>query len=215
MNASPRHAFLLASLAVATLSAVACQPTGAERGDESGCVSCHMPEYRKVRHPVHEGVKPTTCGVCHTQEDWRPATVVHDWWPLTGAHVKADCNYCHKGTPQVFKGTNTECVGCHREDYDGAKFHARTKTATTCNDCHTTSGWKPVTHRPEKEPPDAGAPVTAPTADAGAKTQPPRTPPRTTPPPARPTATPVPDPIPVPVPTRTPVPTPIPKPDVT
>ncbi len=198
MNASPRHALLFAAVALAGLLALACQPSGAERGDESGCVSCHMPEYRKVRHPVHEGAKPTTCGVCHTQEAWRPATVVHDWWTLDGAHAKADCNECHRGTPQVFKGTPTECVGCHRAAFEGAKFHAHTKTATTCNDCHTTNAWKPSTHRPEKEPVDAGAPPVASSADAGAK--------------PRPTAPPVPrTPPPVPVPTR---PT-FPKPDVT
>ena len=168
----------------------------------SDCASCHMPEYRHADHPVHVNVKPTTCAVCHSQESWHPSVLHHEWWPLTGAHEKAECKYCHTGTPAVFEGTPKACVGCHRKDYDGSKFPGHSTFPTTCADCHSTVAWKPATRKPTE-------PATAPTAHDAETT--PAKPLPVAPPIPHPTARPV---VPVP-PVPTPRPTPTPVPDVT
>ena len=139
------------------------------------CVTCHMPEYRATKHPPHAGVKPTTCGVCHTQDGWSPSVLVHEW-PLTGAHVKLDCFACHKGTPTVFRGTPGKCVGCHRDDFDRSDFPGHADFPTTCADCHTTTKWKPAT-KPSQHAvtPPAATASAAGSTDGGAHVPPPAT----------------------------------------
>ena len=175
--------------------------TAASRGGD--CASCHMEEYEHVRHPPHVDVKPTTCGVCHVQEGWRPAGLHHDWWPLTGAHQgrpDTQCTWCHKGTPSVFKGTPKECVGCHQEDYDASTFPDHATFPKKCAECHTTEAWKPAKHPPPRAP----APVAAPTTTSSPKGTPKGSPPPKSPTPTRPTATVTPTPVPIPRPTSTP-----------
>ncbi len=132
-----------ALLAIVVLSA-ACSSGGAAPADDARsteCAHCHLQEYHAARD--HEGKRPTTCGVCHSRRDaWKPSVVDHSFWPITGAHTKAECSYCHKGEPPVYHGNPKECVDCHREDFDGAKHHQRTNTA--CKECHGTEAWKPT-----------------------------------------------------------------------
>jgi hypothetical protein len=200
--------------AIALLAlACSCAPSGAPDGAPDGgvtpigavpavvtekggdCSSCHMPEFEGVRDPVHAGVKPTTCAVCHTQQSWRPTAIHHEQWPLTGAHLgipSPQCAWCHKGTPVVFKGTPKACVGCHREDYEASTFPEHQTFPTTCGDCHTTApGWKPAKHPPKAPPVAPVLPV--PTAPPRGSTPPKgTTPPKVTPTKAHPTATPAP-----------------------
>ena len=210
---------LLASLALAcdpgagsnaTPDAATGAATGPTTTERSGdCASCHMEEYEHVRHPPHVDVKPTTCGVCHVQESWRPEVLTHEWWPLTGAHKgrpDTQCSWCHKGTstPWVFKGTPKECVRCHQEDYDASTFPDHATFPTKCAECHSTEAWKPAKHPPKAPTPVA---VPMPTTTASSKVAPKTTPLSKTP--TRPTATPTtaPTPVPVPVPRPTSVPT--------
>ena len=90
-------------------------------GSAGECATCHMAEFQSARH--HEGEKPTTCAVCHSQSGWHPMAKRRHNFPLTGAHAKASCFYCHKGQPRVFLGTPHECYGCHRADYEKAPHH--------------------------------------------------------------------------------------------
>jgi hypothetical protein len=59
-------------------------------------------------------------------------------FPLTGAHINVDCETCHVGG--VFKGTPTNCVGCHSA---GRRVVAPFKPANhlitnaPCESCHT------------------------------------------------------------------------------
>ncbi len=95
---------------------------------------------------MHVGVRPTQCGVCHTQDAWSPSVLNHPW-PLTGAHAKAACEDCHaaeKGKAPVYEGTSKLCVDCHRDDYDGATYPGHSKFATTCADCHSTTAFRPA-----------------------------------------------------------------------
>ena len=94
---------------------VACSQDASRHAASKECAACHMPEFESVTHPIHPGAKPTTCAVCHTQDAGEPPVLRHEW-PLTGAHAKADCFSCHRGTPPVFHGTPNACVDCHRSD---------------------------------------------------------------------------------------------------
>jgi hypothetical protein len=103
-----------------------------------------MDEFSQVRKPPHVGQKPTTCGVCHTQDDWHPSVLNHPW-ALTGAHAKSDaCFECHKGDPPEFRGTPKACFGCHAADYQRGPNHVAAHFPTTCESCHSTTAWKPL-----------------------------------------------------------------------
>lgn len=135
------------------------------------CVQCHAEDYARA-DPPHVGVRPDTCGVCHTESAWHPDVLHHDW-ELTGAHASEDtqCFDCHLGSPPVFEGTPDQCVDCHRDDERGT-FPAHHTFGTACASCHTTTAWRPSTHHPEPDagPPDAGSvdAGTRPPHDAGA-----------------------------------------------
>lgn len=107
-------------------------------GSAGQCATCHMSEFTSA--PEHEGVKPTTCATCHTQQGWHATRLQHAW-PLTGAHTRAKCFYCHKGRPPVFLGTPRQCYGCHRADYERAPRHVAEHFSTRCEKCHVTSAW--------------------------------------------------------------------------
>ena len=136
--------------------------------DPQACATCHMDEFSRVRNPPHVGEKPTTCGVCHSQDDWRPSILNHPW-ALTGAHAKAaSCFECHKGDPAVFRGTPKLCFGCHAQDYQRGPDHVVDQYPTTCEVCHATTGWKPLLST-AKVPPKARAPIAPPENTAAAK----------------------------------------------
>ena len=153
-----------ASFALACDASSGAASNAASHEDRGGnCASCHMPDYRHADNPVHVDVKPATCAVCHSQDSWRPSVVHHEWWPLVGAHQKAECSFCHKGSPPVFKGTSKDCVSCHRQDYDSSTFPGHSTFPTKCADCHTTIAFRPATHKP----PPPSSTTAAPTASFG------------------------------------------------
>lgn len=163
-------AIAAAALAACTGKSPAPEVHDSDMGKFGACASCHMPDYDQVRRPLHVGVKPVSCGICHTQDSWRPSRLDHPW-PLSGAHLMGTCFYCHKGDPPQFKGTPKECVGCHREDYESAPDHVELSFPTTCEQCHSTTAWKPrladapaAPTRPP--PPPEPVPSAAPSATA-------------------------------------------------
>ena len=106
----------------AFLSVSACSDmhAGADVDGGSGaCATCHMPEYLGARR--HAGVKPTTCGVCHSRERWTPHIEQHRW-PLTGAHAEVDCVKCHTGAAPKYEDTASECVDCHLDTFEYETF---------------------------------------------------------------------------------------------
>lgn len=138
---------LLSLLACAALAA--CEAGSApQKGGE--CATCHMPEYQSATTPLHVGTKPTTCGVCHSQDGWHPnATPIHhEWWPLTGKHPNAECSWCHKGSPTTMKGPSKDCVSCHKPEYDESPYPGHQTFPTKCAECHTTNAFKPATQYP-------------------------------------------------------------------
>ena len=51
------------------------------------------------------------------------------------------CAQCHVNN--VYKGTATNCAGCHMATYQATKNpnHVATGFPTTCETCHTTAQW--------------------------------------------------------------------------
>jgi len=139
---------LLTSIALGALFLSAACTSGTQDHERlqvrsADCVVCHADDVQHARNPVHDGFTDG-CGTCHGNEAWSPAAFPHTW-PLNGAHETLACAACHVGDPPVYQGTSTLCVGCHQDDYDGSPFPGHSEFQTTCQDCHTTTGWKPAT----------------------------------------------------------------------
>jgi len=116
--------------------------TFVNRGAE--CVDCHRAQYQATTNPNHQaGGISTNCVQCHATTLWTRARFSHAGtrFPLTGAHRAVSCAQCHGDG--VYAGKNTECVSCHQQAYDATTnpSHVAAAFATTCQDCHTTTGW--------------------------------------------------------------------------
>jgi hypothetical protein len=112
------------------------------------CIACHMEDYASAQNPNHQsGNFPTDCTQCHTiNPGWMPATINHDFFPLTLGHNIQDCNACH--TNGNFNNTPTDCFACHMDDYVSTNNpnHQAANFPTDCAQCHTTNpGWMPAT----------------------------------------------------------------------
>jgi len=99
------------------------------------CQSCH--------EDVHKGQLGKDCVSCHNVNDWKDAKKFDHSktrYPLTGLHIQAACEKCHKpdtaGGPARFTGMKfASCTDCHVDPHRGG-FRQR------CEECHTTAGWK-------------------------------------------------------------------------
>ena len=128
-----------------TTACAGCHKTAGVKPSKT-CVDCHQANYDATTTPNHktDGIS-TTCEACHTPVAWKPATLNHDqFFPLTGKHATVQCSDCHK-TAGV-KPPKT-CVGCHQANYDATTNpnHVSAGMPTTCETCHTTTGWSPAT----------------------------------------------------------------------
>ena len=196
-------------------SALACKtpPSNADgdslaTDDPHYCVQCHRDDYDGVSHPMHPGKKLTTCGVCHTQDSWHPTRLEHPW-KLDGAHEKTDCLLCHNEEPN-FRAPDKACISCHADKHDAAnkKLAWHAAEGDSCQECHSTTAWKPPRDGYKEQPPHAPpTPSATPTTTPTVKPHPTVTPPRPTAVPtakphptatATPTATTPPDPPPDP-----------------
>jgi hypothetical protein len=112
----------------------------------SACADCHQ--------DVHRGAQGFHCERCHSPRGWddrRRIQEIHaaSLLPLTGAHATLDCEACHRGAPPVeLSATPTECVSCHREDYQRAQpDHVRLGFPLACEQCHDTSDFQGASFR--------------------------------------------------------------------
>ncbi|RMA57282.1 hypothetical protein [Ulvibacter antarcticus] len=111
------------------------------------CFSCHEIDFNQTSNPNHTTAGfPTDCIECHTTAPgWTPATINHDFFPLTMGHDIQDCNACHTGG--IFTGTPTDCFACHDDDYNQTTNpnHTTAGFPTDCATCHSTNpGWMPA-----------------------------------------------------------------------
>lgn len=120
-------------------------PAGRVQVSDRDCVLCHLEDYELTQRPPHAQLFPQTCGDCHTTTHWIPAqgAADHEWWPLENRHAETPCSACHT-VGYATGDTPTDCVGCHRADYDASAFPGHDRFATTCQDCHSTAGWSPA-----------------------------------------------------------------------
>jgi len=123
----------------------ACHANGVFSGTPTDCYPCHQAEFASTSDPAHSAAGfSIQCQDCHSTIAWMPATFDHGQtiFPLTGAHLAADCTQCHVGG--VYTGTSTDCYACHRPEYDATAnpVHAPAGFGTDCASCHNTSGWE-------------------------------------------------------------------------
>jgi len=126
-----------------TATCGSCHEGGDYTDTPSACDGCHHGDYLETTSPAHaDNLLPTDCASCHATSAWEPATFDHDAvWPLVGEHLAATCVACHVGG--AFAGTPDTCDGCHHQDYvdTTAPVHVEAGFATTCETCHSPSGW--------------------------------------------------------------------------
>jgi hypothetical protein len=138
---------------------VSCHATG-YAGTARECQGCHLSDWEKAADPDHAKLAlPKTCEACHGTAAWAPADYAgHDAiWPLLGKHALAACESCH--ADGHYADTPTDCVGCHKADYDGTTdpVHADVGYPTSCAVCHGTDGWKPAVFDHDAKWPLTGA----------------------------------------------------------
>ena len=127
-----------------TAACRACHQALDFKGVKSDCVSCHADRHRGELGP--------SCARCHTSRsflDREVMTKAHQLtrFPLEGGHLGVDCSSCHKPGGQgslQFVGTPTECVSCHKANFDTAPNHLASNFPTACEGCHSQVAWDRV-----------------------------------------------------------------------
>jgi len=112
-----------------------CHRTPSFKDTSTKCVSCHEDSY-------HKGRLGADCGQCHNPNGWKLWRFDHDRqtnYPLTGAHRRLTCHFCHQESSIGKKiSLSTSCYACHAaDDAHQGNF------GTTCDKCHTTETFKP------------------------------------------------------------------------
>lgn len=107
------------------------------------CADCH--------DDVHLGELGTDCAQCHTSRSFLDRgdelrTHRLTQFPLLGAHATVDCAECHGPGGSRFAGfanTPTECVACHRKDFEATTNppHVEAGFPTDCLECHADQTW--------------------------------------------------------------------------
>jgi len=146
--------------------ACASDPSSTAAPASARCATCHLDEFNAVDHPPHAGVRPTTCGTCHSEDSWHPFRLQHSY-PLQGAHAKVDCFKCHlrfvlTSLPYpVFEGTPKQCVKCHEAAHEKANQKVKNHPAfpDTCERCHSVTAWKPTLPHEGQPPSTTDAPI--------------------------------------------------------
>lgn len=118
------------------------------KGTPKDCKSCHLSDFQKTNNPNHTAADfSTECQTCHSTFSWKPTSFDHNAtsFPLTGGHITATCESCHKN--DVFKGLSKNCYSCHQTDYIAVQIpnHVTGKFSMECQTCHATTTWKPST----------------------------------------------------------------------
>lgn len=113
----------------------------APRVAQGACGSCHV--------DVHQGRIAGSCARCHDTRSFHevPAVALHAQagFPLTGAHLDAPCESCHRNDQAgAFTAVPQQCISCHRQDYVDALMpnHEASGFSTDCQECHATVAWK-------------------------------------------------------------------------
>ncbi len=111
------------------------------------CYACHASDYNSAQTPNHLTANfSKDCQECHSISSltWSASNVNHSFFPLVGGHALPSCYSCHK--QNTFQGLTPDCYSCHRPNYEATKNpnHISAGLPTTCNVCHSISGWSPA-----------------------------------------------------------------------
>ena len=110
------------------------------------CLACHNNPETDEQHKTIGGYvyDNNACFACHPTGD---ADFKFDHnataFPLTGAHMTANCLECHQSG---YKGTSSLCQDCHNKDFEASRDpnHVQLGIGKECSLCHTTNpGWSP------------------------------------------------------------------------
>jgi len=150
---------------------LSCHETGRQLSGRK-CLDCHVSLARRIRTGLgyHAGATrggtQLACASCHSEHNGRPYRLVR-WpnnvpkeqfnhrdagWNLEGAHARHRCESCHRAeliadaavrgdrslsAQRTYLGLGSQCVACHLDEHRG-------RVSRTCEDCHTTTEWKPA-----------------------------------------------------------------------
>lgn len=122
-----------------------CHGPGTPASLPTDCWACHQADYTATTEPDHSRLELAhACAPCHTTAAWRPASFDHTavGFALTGAHASTRCSRCHAaGAPAPLP---TDCWSCHQADYSTAVNPDHRALAHACDQCHSTSAWRPA-----------------------------------------------------------------------
>jgi len=100
----------------------------------TACQDCHT--------DAHAGELGIACSDCHDPRRWDSRAELyrdHDktLFPLVAGHARVDCEACHGNQPpNQYAATSTECIACHRADFQGATAPPHGGFSTDCRRCH-------------------------------------------------------------------------------
>ncbi len=123
-----------------TPTCTTCHSHNVYAGMGSTCVSCHLAAYQQTTQPNHIAAGfPTACETCHRVSDtsWNQGSFDHSLvFRLVGVHATQPCASCHVNG--VYRGTPSDCAGCHLSVYQSATNpnHVAAGFSTACEPCH-------------------------------------------------------------------------------
>ena len=108
----------------------------------AACQDCHV--------DAHQGELGLSCSTCHDTRRWDVRDEIFhvhatSLFPLLAGHARVDCEACHGGVPPTqYALTPTDCVACHRADYEAATNPPHDGFSTDCRSCHgpLADGWR-------------------------------------------------------------------------
>jgi hypothetical protein len=113
-----------------------CHRQGVYQGTPARCFDCHWTRRQDDRYRLQLG---SQCEQCHRTTSWTAVRWEHGamtGMPLNVAHRTLTCESCHQRNS--FQTAQTNCVSCHRGDYDAARSpnHVAAGFPLTCETCH-------------------------------------------------------------------------------
>lgn len=113
--------------------------------DPPGAVTCDY-----CHADIHRGRLSSDCRECHDTDGWRgererARAHMSTSFPLTGAHLRLDCDACHLDEREgAFAGLDPSCRSCHAEDFRRSEFpdHVASGYSQECRSCHSTATWR-------------------------------------------------------------------------
>lgn len=130
-----------------------CHSSFKKEAQNGKCLTCHSGIGSDIASGTHfhgkfGQARTGSCKSCHSEHKGRGfglvqlnrATFVHGFtdFALIGGHTKVQCAGCHRPGAH-YRGTPRDCASCH-----AAKDPHKGQLGRSCQNCHSTTGWKNV-----------------------------------------------------------------------